>query len=204
MTIFTSNQILKQLRQAKPRPTSEAPKDARGIYGLFDHHGAFRYIGSTSSARQTFFKRIHHRHRTGSETMSHYFSKMYNTGRMWRQRNDPATKADGDVAKQLRNAFIAKHCSAVWVPLPHNAPIATLEAEVIAMAPAEMVAWNHPGMDAYEEPTALVDALIESLSLNSHERAALCRQRNRFLGVLPQTHGCGSMSGLRIIRSISD
>ncbi|WP_292069347.1 hypothetical protein [Marivita sp. XM-24bin2] len=100
---------------------------------------------------------------------------------MWRLRNDPATKADGDVAKRLRNAFIAHHCRAVWVPLPDDAPIAELEAEVISIAPAEMTAWNKRGMATYDEPEELVDAMIVRLGLSPYERAALHRQRDRFL-----------------------
>ncbi|WP_235857844.1 3'-5' exonuclease family protein [Marimonas lutisalis] len=180
MTIPTAAEILALLRAATPRPTSEAPRDARGIYGLFDHTGAFRYVGSTSSEAETFYKRIHRRHRTGSESTSHYFSRMYNTGRMWRLRNDPATKADGDVAKKLRNAFIARYCAAVWVPLPDHADISGLEAQVIALAPADMIAWNRRGMEAYEEPEALVDALIEELDLKPVELAAIGRQLARF------------------------
>lgn len=48
-------------------------------YGLVDHEGKLRYIGSTSSWNETLYKRIHQCHRTGSETSSHYFSRMYNT-----------------------------------------------------------------------------------------------------------------------------
>lgn len=196
MTIPTAAEILAQLRQAEPRPTCEAPRDRRGIYGLFDHLGAFRYIGATSAENETFYKRIHQRHRTGSETASHYFSRMYNTGRMYRLRNDPATKADGDIAKKLRNAFIAQHCRAVWVPLPDHADIAGLEARVIAMAPAAMIAWNRRGMDAYEEPGALVDALIERLALSPFERAALGRQRDRFHGNGAATAATGPLPPL--------
>ncbi len=193
MNIPTATEILRLLQRAKPRPTSEVPRNCRGIYGLFDHTGEFRYIGSTSSSAETFYKRIHQRHRTGSESSSHYFSRMYNTGRMWRLRNDPTTKADGDIAKRLRNAFIAQHCSAVWVALPDHAPISDLEAQVIAEAPPEMIAWNRRGMAAYEEPTTLVDALIESLRLSPYERAALGRQRDRFSGGLPKSPNTGSM-----------
>jgi len=196
MTIPTAINILLKLQRAEPRPTSEAPRNCRGIYGLFDHMGVFRYIGSTSAENETFYKRIHQRHRTGSETSSHYFSRMYNTGRMWRLRNDPATKADGDIAKSLRNAFIARHCRAVWVPLPDHADIARLEAEVIALAPAEMIAWNRRGMEAYDEPTSLVDALIESLALSPFERAALGRQQGRGLGKAPSVITTGSMPPL--------
>jgi DNA polymerase-3 subunit epsilon len=196
MTIPTATEILLQLRQAEPRPTSEAPRDCRGIYGLIDHMGDFRYIGSTSAQSETFYKRIHQRHRTGSETSSHYFSRMYNTGRMWRLGSDPATKADGDIAKSLRNVFIARHCRAVWVPMSDHADIAGLEAEVIALAPAEMIAWNRRGMEAYEEPTSLVDALIESLSLSPFKRAALGRQWDRSCGNEPGAIATGPIPAL--------
>jgi hypothetical protein len=49
--------------------------------------------------------------------MSHYFSQMYNTGQMWRDRKDALTKADGEIAKTLRNEFVVDHCRAVWLPL---------------------------------------------------------------------------------------
>ncbi|WP_181870416.1 hypothetical protein [Paracoccus lutimaris] len=84
---FAAEDLLSALLEATPRPTAQAPRDARGLYGLVDHHGDLRYIGSTSSTDQTFYERIHQRHRTGSEGMSHYFSQMYNTGRMWRDRS---------------------------------------------------------------------------------------------------------------------
>jgi len=111
--VITAQDILVQILEAHPQATAMAPKDCRGVYGLVDHYGDLRYIGSTKSAVETFYERIHQRHRTGSETSSHYFSRMYNTGRMWRLRNDPVTKADGDVAKKLRNAFIGEYCRAV-------------------------------------------------------------------------------------------
>jgi len=75
---FTAKNLLSALLEAAPRPTAQAPRDARGLYGLVDHCGTLRYIGSTSSTFQTFYERIHQRHRTGSEGMSHYFSQMYN------------------------------------------------------------------------------------------------------------------------------
>jgi len=185
MNIPTAAEVLDALKAALPRPTSEAPRDCRGIYGLFDHTGAFRYIGSTSSSSETFYRRIHLRHRTGSENTSHYFSRMYNTGRMWRKRNDFATKTDGNIAKALRNKFVARHCGCVWMPLPDHADIAGLEAQVIALAPPEMVAWNRRGMDVYDEPVDLVDTLIAELRLSSVERAALSRQRDRHRGGTP-------------------
>lgn len=181
MTI-AAHDVLAVLIAMPPRPTAEAPDDCRGIYGLVDHEGKLRYIGSTSAADETFRKRIHHRHRTGSESHSHYFSRLYNTGRMYRLRNDAATKADGDVAKRLRNAFVSEYCAAVWVPLPDEADIAGLEAQVIALAPPAAKAWNFRRTDSYAEPEALVDALIERLGLSPFERAALSRQKARFEG----------------------
>jgi DNA polymerase-3 subunit epsilon len=160
MKTITAQEILSELLAMQPQLTSKTPDDCRGIYGLVDHQGALRYIGSTSAESESFRKRIHHRHRTGSETHSHYFSRMYNTGRMFRLRNDAKTEADGRVAKKLRSAFIAEHCSAVWVALPDAVDIAGLEAQVIA----------------------LVDALIERLALSPVKRAALARQKAQFEG----------------------
>lgn len=179
---ITPQDVLEQILEARPKSTALAPKDCRGVYGLVDHHGDLRYIGSTKSAAETFYKRIHQRHRTGSETSSHYFSRMYNTGRMWRLRNDPVTKADGDIAKKLRNAFISEYCQAVWVPLSDDLDISALEAEVISLAPKEVVAWNGRGMKAYEEPADLVDGVIELLNFGTAELAAIERQRTRFFG----------------------
>ena len=176
----TPDRLLSTLMSMEPQTTNEAPDDCRGIYGLVDHLGHLRYIGSTSAPNETFHRRIHHRHRTGSEHLSHYFSRMYNSGRMWRRRNDQATMADGKVAKRLRNAFIEAHCRAVWVPLPDTAPISQLEHAVISLAPESVVAWNRHGMPVYAEPIDLVDALIERLGLSHDDRAALNRQRERF------------------------
>ncbi|WP_246849443.1 3'-5' exonuclease [Rubellimicrobium arenae] len=177
---LSAEDVLSRLLGAGPERTSLAPKDSRGIYGLVDHHGALRYVGSTASTTQTFYERIHQRHRTGSEDSSHYFSRMYNTGRMWRMRNDPATRADGDIAKALRNAFIAEYCRAVWVPLPDGADIAGLERAVIELAPAGAVAWNRRASEVYAEPQDLVDRIITRLGLGASELAALGRQKQRY------------------------
>lgn len=181
---FIPEDLLSALLEATPRPTVHAPRDARGLYGLVDHFGDLRYIGSTSSTDQTFYERIHQRHRTGSEGMSHYFSQMYNTGRMWRERKDPMTKVDGDRAKKLRNEFVVDHCRAVWIPLPDTADIAGLEAEVLNLAPQHAIAWNRRKMKVYDEPTELVDATLHRLSWGAAEMAAIERQRQRFLGAV--------------------
>lgn len=176
---FSAETLLAQLLDAPHRRTEEAPKDARGLYGLVDHLGELRYIGSTSSRGQTLYSRIHAKHRTGSEHLSHYFSTMYNTGRMWRQRRNPATNADGAIAKKLRNIFIARHCRAVWVVLPDSADIARLEAEVIRIAPEQATLWNGRKAAIYDEPEALVDETIRFLGWGDQEVASLERQRER-------------------------
>lgn len=175
----TAESLLQALLDTVPGRTAEAPRDARGLYGLIDHLGDFRYIGSTSSTSETLHKRIHQRHRTGSESASHYFSRMYNTGRMWRDPKDPATRLDGEIAKSLRNAFIADHCRAVWVALPDTLDIARLEAEVLAIAPAHAIAWNRRGMDPYVEPVELVDETIRRLGLGQMQIDAIEKQRAR-------------------------
>lgn len=181
---YTPEDLLEALLAASPRPTSDAPRDARGVYGLVDHLGTLRYIGSTSSASETLYKRIHLRHRTGSEDSSHYFSRMYNTGRMWRARNDPKTKADGDIAKALRNAFVADHCRAVWISIPDSIDISRLETAIIAIAPAHAIAWNRRGMDIYEEPVDLVDITLRRLNWGVEDLAAIMRQNQRYQGRL--------------------
>ena len=184
MMRFTAEDLLSALLEAEPRPTVQAPRDARGIYGLVDHDGDLRYIGSTSSTDQTFYERVHRRHRTGSEGMSHYFSQMYNTGRMWRDRKDPTTKADGDLAKSLRNSFVVDHCRAVWLPLPDTLDIARLEAEVLSLAPDHAIAWNRRKMQSYDEPVDLVEATLRRLGWGARELAAIERQRLRFLSAM--------------------
>lgn len=181
MMHYSAEDLLSALLEAAPRPTVQAPRDARGLYGLVDHLGDLRYIGSTSSTDQTFHERIHQRHRTGSEGMSHYFSQMYNTGRMWRDRKDALAKADGDIAKALRNEFVVDHCRAVWLPLPDTVDIAGLEAEVLSLAPDHAIAWNRRRMQAYDEPADLVEATLRRLGWGARELAAIERQRLRFL-----------------------
>lgn len=181
---FSAEDLLSVLLEAAPRPTVQAPRDARGLYGLVDHHGDLRYIGSTSSKDQTLYERIHQRHRTGSENTSHYFSAMYNTGRMWRDRKDALTKADGDIAKALRNEFVVDHCRAVWLPLPDTEDIARLEAEVLSLAPDHAIAWNRRRMQAYDEPVDLVEATLRRLGWSAREKAAIERQRLRFMSAM--------------------
>lgn len=171
------------LLDAKPARTSDAPCDRRGLYGLIDHAGDLRYVGSTNSKSQTLYKRIHCRHRSGSEDRSHYFSRMYNTGRMWRDRHTQKGHPDAEVSKRLRNAFIVDHCRAVWVVLDDECDIFALEAAILKIAPSWAVAWNRLGASVYVEPTELVDWTIGRLGLTYAELAALERQRERHCAI---------------------
>jgi len=176
-----NTEILELLTSQTPLKTSDLPRDKRGIYGLFDHTGHLRYIGCTTKAAENFRKRIHQRHRTGSETHSHYFSKIYNTGRMYRDRLTQQGDPDAKVAKDLRSAFIAEYCRAVYVPVEASElEIVALEAATIAIAPSENILWNRATTMVYPEPTELVDALIAKLGLSLGGIEALERQSLRF------------------------
>lgn len=176
---YSAHAVLDRLLSMPPRPTAETPRRSRGVYGLHDHTGTLRYIGSTSSTTQSLHERIHQRHRTGSEELSHYFSHMYNAGRMWRDRFDRSSSNDALHAKALRNAFIAEHCRAVWVEVPDQLDIAGLERQLLCMAPAYATAWNGKAVAAYDEPTDLVDRTLAGLGWDSRRIAALDRQRQR-------------------------
>jgi DNA polymerase-3 subunit epsilon len=127
-------EILHSLITKPLQRTGELPDDAVGIYVLADHDGRRSYIGCTKAVNENFRKRIHRRHRTGSETYSHYFARIYNIGRMWRDRIVQRGHPDAAVAKRLRNAFIAAHCSAVCVAVdPGEQDILSLEAAVIRL-----------------------------------------------------------------------
>lgn len=99
---MTAIDILNHLLAMIPMRTADLPSDKISIYGLTDHTGAFCYIGSTSADAENFRKRIHLRHRTGSETYSHYFSKVYNCGRMFRNRLTQQGQRNAKIAKDLR------------------------------------------------------------------------------------------------------
>ncbi|WP_127754366.1 hypothetical protein [Devosia sp. 1566] len=175
---MNANEILQRLVTMEPVRTSDLPSDQRGIYALIDHEGRISYIGSTSAANENFRKRIHARHRTGSETYSHYFSKVYNCGRMYRCRLSQQGHPDADTAKRLRSLFVLEYCRAVYVPIDGSKPeIERLEAEVIKLAPASHTRWNRATGLTYPEPSDLVDALIEKLRLGLPEREAVERQR---------------------------
>ncbi|MBE7184513.1 MAG: hypothetical protein INR68_08920 [Methylobacterium mesophilicum] len=179
----TASSVLDDLNAMAPMRTSDLPCDQRGIYALIDHLGRIFYLGSTAATNESFRKRIHQRHRTGTETYSHHFASAYNVGRMWR---DPKARsvdeiADGVIAKRFRNAFIAEYCRAAYVPLQlEKAALFRLEAEVIALAPPAMRARNGRKLAPYAEPRELVDAFIKLSRLTEEDEAALHRQEQRF------------------------
>lgn len=169
--------ILKSLLSQNHVRTADLPRDKRGIYGLIDHTGHLRYIGCTVKASESFFKRIQ-RHTTGSESHSHHFSKIYNTGRMHRNRLTQQKDSDAKIAKRLRSAFIAENCRVVYVALDlTEAEIYALEAATIATAPSECVLWNRATKMVYPEPEDLVDAMIAKLKFSANELSAIERQR---------------------------
>ncbi len=88
---------------------------------------------------------------------------------------------DAKVAKDLRSAFIAEYCRAVYVPLEASElEISAIEAATIAIAPSENVLWNRATAMVYPEPTELVDRLVTKLGYSGDHVAALERQRAQF------------------------
>lgn len=179
---MTPDAIINILLTMRPVRTADLPKDQIGIYGLIDHAAAVRYIGSTSAENENFHKRIHQRHRNGSETHSHYFSKKYNCGRMWRDRLTQQNHPDAKISKKLRSAFIAYYCRAVFVPLKASKrDIESLEAATIRIAPREAVLWNGSTELAYPEPAELVEEMMQRLGFGAAEREAVERQNRLYL-----------------------
>lgn len=175
-------EALEKLHALPLQPLRGIPR-LKGIYALADHEHIFRYVGSTGD--KDFRDRIQNRHVAGSEANSHKFSWAYNTGRMYRgpRTEDREIEADRKAAKDLRRAFIRKHCRAVWLPLDlDRGQIETLEREMIRLAPAENAQWNRERfqIDPPGAPDALVDALIAELGLRNETLARLDRQAERY------------------------
>lgn len=159
-----------------------------GIYALFDHAGAMRYIGITPGDRDGFYGRINKRHVAGSEHRSHKFSHAYNTGRMWRDRRDSGP--DAMLAKKLRSRFVRCYCRATVLPVDRDLheELPALEVAVQAFAPAGQLLWQAKrGFEPYAEPEELVDRLLTALAFATEERAAVDRQKTRSLERTPAT-----------------
>jgi hypothetical protein len=145
-----------------------------GIYALHDHIGAIRYIGVTELG---FRDRIYRRHVTGSESRSHKFSHAYNTGRMWRAKDD--FSSDAKVARALRAAFVRQYCRATYVAVSSARLVELVELEkaVQAMASQEMLDWGERrSFVSLAEPAGLVDKLLLKLGYRPDECAAVERQ----------------------------
>jgi DNA polymerase III epsilon subunit-like protein len=68
--------------------------------------------------------------------------------------------------------------------LPDTVDIARLEAEVLSLAPDHAIAWNRRRMQAYDEPVDLVEATLRRLGWGAREKAAIERQRLRFMSAM--------------------
>lgn len=175
------SETYRSLRDQDRLPLGALPR-SHGIYALFDHAGTMRYVGITPGDRHGFHGRINRRHVTGSEGNSHKFSYAYNTGRMWRAKGD--RNRDAKIAKDLKTAFIRRHCKAAVVAVDpeFHAGLLVLESAVKAMAPPGMLTWNDARSFApCEEPADLVDRLVRDLAFGPEMIAAVERQRARSL-----------------------
>lgn len=176
MMILDPSIVLRDLTTRAPVHLDALPRE-HGIYALHDHSGAIRYVGITKADRYGFHGRINSRHVTGSESRSHKFSHAYNTGRMWRAKKDD--RPDACLAKQLRTAFVRRHCRATFVTVPPKlwGELSSLEIAVQAMAPDGMLDWGGKrGFVPLSEPKELVDALLDELRFSLDQCAAVERQ----------------------------
>jgi len=175
MTLDPAN-VFRTLMSDEPVRLEALPSE-HGIYALHDHSGTIRYIGITKVDKFGFRGRINSRHVTGSEGRSHKFSHAYNTGRMWRDKDDGGP--DAMAAKALRAVFARRHCRATFVIIPttlHH-ELSRLEKAVQAMVPLGILIWgNDRTFVPFSEPTELVDALLGEPSYSSDTRAAVERQ----------------------------
>jgi hypothetical protein len=176
MIILEPSFVLRNLTTRDPVRLDALPRE-HGIYALHDHAGAIRYNGITKTDRYGFHGRINGRYVGGSESRSHKFSHAYNTGRMWRAKKDK--RPDAGLAKDLRRAFIRRHCRATFVIVPPTLwdELSRLEIDVQAMAPEGMLDWGGKrGFVSLSEPKELVDALLDELHFSPDQRAAVERQ----------------------------
>ena len=170
--------ILERLMESPKDRLTALPTD-QGVYALYDHEGAARYIGVTEMGLK---KRIHNYH-VGGDGNSHKFSTIYNAGRMFHTRDDPYTNArDGRVAKELRRMFSRRYCSAVGIPLPElsKMELYALETKVLRIAPKQALSWNDArALDACE-PIELLNDFLKEISWPSAKLEAIARQTGRW------------------------
>lgn len=183
--VASAEAIFQRLSTSAPICLNMLP-NSHGIYALVDHAGAIRYIGVTASPSVGFHNRIFSRHVAGSEGRSHKFSHAYNTGRMWQAPGGyhGQLEADAKLAKKIRAEFCRTYCKAVYVELPRDGfeeayfhRLTRLEKLVQAMAPSDMRLWEGRNFPAVEEPSALLDQLLDRLEIGQETKAALARQK---------------------------
>lgn len=174
----TPERILSYLHETPPLPLADLPP-GQGIYALYDHTGAPRYIGITTMG---LWRRIHDYH-AGGDGNSHKFSTVYNAGRMFHTRKDSRTDAvDGRISKELRRLFARAHCRAVGFEIPGKSKreLLDIESHVRRIAPPETTLWNDARALPASEPEALVDALLDQLGWSTDKLAAIDRQACRW------------------------
>lgn len=183
--------IFKKLVNSEPCSLNELP-ETFGIYALWDHEGAIRYIGSTPKRTEGFKTRISNKHVTGSEGKSHKFSQAYCVGKMWRYSKSihpykaelEQHKGDAKLAKKLRTAFIRRHCRATFVAIPlqdgqenYSRDLRKLELKVQELCPEEMRTWERGRFKTASVPAELLDELLDEMP---ELRAAAERQNAIF------------------------
>ena len=184
-----SREILENLKTSKPQSLKNLP-GTFGIYALWDHDKNIRYIGCTPKATEGFNVRVGNKHVTGSEGSSHKFSQAYCTARMWRycKKLDPSSALsaqdsnDAKLAKKLRTLFIRRHCRVTYVEISaedghgnYFSFLTNLESGVRALVPSSMQLWEGIRFSSMEEPTFLVNELLEENPLlkDAAERQAI-------------------------------
>lgn len=167
------SQILAELAESPPLRLGSLPKTF-GMYALWDHSGAIRYIGCTPKATEGFDIRVGNKHVTGSEGRSHKFSHAYCVGRMWRFQDhlhpticgSEQVESDAKLAKRLRTLFIREYCRVTLVEVPriperdYFGYLTGLEFDTKSLAPNDMKLWDGNKFIVGAEPTDLVEELL--------------------------------------------
>lgn len=177
MRLLDIRNALEALLHGVALPLTDLPR-RRGVYALIDHTGETKYIGKAD--RTNFADRINNRHTTGSEANSHKFSHTYNTGRMWRAKNDDSD--DARKVKSFRTAFIRHYCRARVFEIDADPlVIEGVESQLRRIAPSDATEWNDKRVHTAIEPENLVNELLTLTKSGPSLLAAMERQQRRFL-----------------------
>jgi len=176
--MYDPTSILSRLLESTPARLKTIPQ-GQGIYALYDHEGHARYIGITAKCLND---RIFKRH-VGGDDNSHKFSTVYNAGRMFHARKAPTScPRDGKIAKELRRLFVREHCRAVAIALPGLswAELLSLEANVLAAAPADAKRWNDARVLSAIDPVDQLNAFLAAIEWPPEKHLAVDRQAERW------------------------